>query len=121
MHKSLMNRLLLASLLLLCTDSVAAAELDCPRALGPVVPNAKTAKAIAVAVIAARQSTDHAKKYRLYVESDEERPGGWIVFQSLPFARSGDPNYINVITGGGGITMRIDRCSGEVSDMYYQR
>lgn len=111
--------LCVAGLLLSATSQPEAK--DCQLVLGEAVPNAETAKQIANAVIANRQSPQVRAKYRLNVEPDEEQPDGWIVFQSLHHRLSNDPNTTKATRGGGGIGMRIDRCTGEISNMYFQR
>jgi hypothetical protein len=53
------------------------------------------------------------------VEADETG-NGWVAYQRMPMKRATNGNLI-VSAGGGGIGMHIDRCSGAISDVYYQR
>lgn len=76
------------------------------------MPNAETARNIAAAIIAARQSPGETRKYQLLVEPDGHNPGLWLAWQ----ARSGEPAL-----GGGGISMRINRCTGSISNLHHQR
>ena len=110
-----------AALLLALPDCANAKEASCKSSLGAAVPDVRTAKAIATAVISARQTLKRSSKYRLVVEPDGDRPGGWVAFQSLPRPASRDPNSMVVIHGGGGLEMRIDRCTGEISNLHLSR
>lgn len=104
---------LAACILLLSLPAVArAAEPPCDSPLGPAVPDAETARKIAMAVIAARPATPATPEYRLVVEADQGAPGNWRAYQALPAGGS---------LGGGGLSMRIERCTGRVSDLYHQR
>lgn len=108
----------LAAILLTLPVCASAAERGCSLALGPAVPDAATARAIAIAVIAARQKPEVSKRYDLKVERDS--PEGWIAYQAIPPERQ--PNGDIVLTaGGGGIEMHINRCSGAISELYYQK
>jgi hypothetical protein len=55
----------------------------------------------------------------LHVEQDGET--GWVVYQSLPDSPPDADGKITVSAGGGGLGMRINRCSGAMSSVYYQR
>lgn len=85
---------------------------SCVQSLGAAVPDANTARKIADAVISARQKPEQLRGYRLNVEPDGDNPGSWRVWQS-PLGQA--------ITGGGGISLRINRCTAAVSDFHYQR
>lgn len=84
----------------------------CEQPLGVAVPDADTARKIATAIISARQSPEQSRRYRLVIEPDGEAAGYWRAWQ-MPVNRSG--------TGGGGISLRIDRCTAAVSGFHYQR
>ena len=118
---SQMKMLVIVALLLASPVCANANELECKSPLGAAVPDIRTARAVATAVISARQTPKRSKEYRLVVEADYERLGGWVAFQSLPQPRSRDPETMIVIHGGGGLQMRIDRCTGEISDLHYSR
>lgn len=79
----------------------------CPA---PVVPDAAAAHRIAQTAIDAIP-TKETRKYELIVEPGRDRPDHWIAYQ-----RSSDDRL-----GGGGMSMRIDRCSGKVSALHRQR
>jgi hypothetical protein len=55
----------------------------------------------------------------LHVEPDGVR--GWLVFQSLPDALAAANGSVTITAGGGGLGLRIDRCNGAMSRVYYQR
>lgn len=116
-----MIQLLLQASLLVSPPPPVPLEPGCGMSLGPAVPDAKTARLIAEAVIAAQQSPQKTEEYHLTVEPDEDQPSEWVAFQSLPAPQNNDPETIVVIMGGGGIAMRINRCNGQISDMHYQR
>jgi hypothetical protein len=98
-----------------------AAPAECRLPLGATVPDTATARAIALAVISAQQTSAVSKKYRLFVGPDSERAGSWEASQTLAQPRNRAPKAITVTMGGGGIHMHINRCTGEISDMYYYR
>lgn len=108
----------LAAILLTLPVRASAADRRCSLALGPAVPDATTARAIATAVIAARQKPEVSKRYNLKVGRDGSE--GWIAYQATPPERQ--PNGDIVLTaGGGGIEMHVNRCSGAISELYYQK
>jgi hypothetical protein len=78
--------------------------------LNPVVPNAAAARRIAEREIAARRRPG---RFLLHVERNERSRGRWTAWQAPPPGGS--------TRGGGGIVMQIDRCTGEVSGLHYQR
>lgn len=87
----------------------------------PVVPDEAAARRIAESVIAVRGSP-RDRRYVLKVMPDRDDAGQWLAFQSLPEPRQPrNPRRIVVSTGGGGLGMRIDRCTGTISRLSYQR
>jgi hypothetical protein len=91
------------------------------RLIFPVAPDAAVARRIAEAVIAGRRHP--RSRYVLKVMPDRDDPAHyWRAYQSLPPPpRPAPPGSIWVVAGGGGLGMRIDRCTGEVSELFYQR
>lgn len=79
----------------------------CPT---PVAPDIGAARRIAQAAIDAAPGKE-ARHYELIVGPDRNRPDLWIAYQ-----KPSDDRF-----GGGGISMRIDRCSGKVSALHRQR
>ena len=80
--------------------------------ISPVAPDATAARRIAQAVLA---NVPHVRRpgYRLMVDAAPHDSGGWYAIE-VP------PNWRNM-RGGGGLGMRIDRCTGAISELYYQR
>jgi hypothetical protein len=78
----------------------------------PVVPTAEVARGIFTAVAKPLQSEKVASQYILYIS---DAGTAWAVMQGLPDR----PGMITM--GGGGLTMRIDKCTGAISEMHYQR
>ena len=78
---------------------------------GPVVPTAEVARGIFTAV--AKQSEQVAGRYVLTIV---DAGAAWGAYQVLPAPTDG-----SVIFGGGGLTMRIDKCTGAISEMHYMR
>jgi len=104
---------------LLLGQGMAASEApSCAAVLGEAVPRAEVARKIAEAVIGARQRPEVRMRYNLRVETE---PGVWLAYQSLRSSVQRVHNGFIVTYGGGGIAMRIDRCTGEISEMHYQR
>ena len=60
------------------------------------------------------------QRYILRVMPDDD-PGQWLAFQSLPPPPPDRPGQTTVQAGGGGVGMRIDRCTGAISRLFYQR
>jgi hypothetical protein len=100
----------------------------CPL-LFPVAGDVVAARRIAEAVIGnALASLPGLRRraarlhYILRVMPDQDGAGQWVAFQSLPPPppprRDGG---IFVQAGGGGLGFRIDRCTGAISQIYYQR
>lgn len=87
----------------------------------PVAWNEAAARRIAEAAIAARPHPAR-KRYVLRIQPDDDDPGQWIAFQSRPEPRRREgPGWFRVTAGGGGLSMRIDRCTGAVSRLYYSK
>ncbi len=95
----------------------------------PVAPDEAAARRIAEAVIAnvppsqrLREATAAGARYRLIVKRDPDDPHLWIAFQGLPPPpRSGRRDRIVLQAPGHGLGFRIDRCTGAISQMAYQR
>jgi hypothetical protein len=87
----------------------------------PVAPDERAARRIAEAVIAARPFQPR-QRYVLRVMLDRDDPGQWVAFQDLPEpTRRLPPGQVYVSAGGGGVAMRIDRCTGAISRLFYSR
>ena len=89
-----------------------AGNAPCPSPLGAAVPNDETARRIATAIIDAHASTASSRRYRLVVEAAPDGADGWIAWQAPADGRT---------LGGGGLSMRIDRCTGAISALHRQR
>ena len=85
---------------------------------GPYVAKEETARAIALAVVEQLQNREQRARYSLDVEDDG---AFWTVFQSVRGYPRRDGDSIIVMMGGGGLSMRIAKCDGAVSDVYRQR
>lgn len=104
--------------LLVTPFGIQAARRQCGSVIGAAVPDAETARAIAVAVIAAHQKPDMSRNYVPEIEPDGTK--GWIVFQGIrPVLHANGDLVLN--HGGGGLGFRIARCTGAISDAFYQR
>jgi len=103
---------------LLASFSVRAAADQCQTSIGAIVPDANTARQIAVAVIAAHQKRENSEKFELEVEPDGD--SSWLAYQYIPPVK-GRNGEIIVTDGGGGLSMKIDRCTGAISQVYYQK
>lgn len=104
-----------------------AAERDCgkePGFLGgPFVANAETAQRIFEAVALELRGPAFMAKYTIHVK---EETASWGVYQSLHPEPDGcegstSENCVTVTSGGGGLSMRIDKCMGAISHVHYQR
>lgn len=85
---------------------------------GPHIPDEATARAIAAAIIAQRESRKYADQYDLIVQ--DEGPA-WLVFQSLPDIPAPTDDMVITVMGGGGLAMRIAKCDGAISGLHWQR
>ena len=79
---------------------------------GPVVPTAEVARGIFAAVARPLQSEAAASGYVLTIA---DQGVAWVVYQALP-----NPPGVTTM-GGGGLEMRIDKCTGAISEMHYSR
>jgi hypothetical protein len=95
----------------------------------PVAADEAAAQRIAKAVVSnvpamqmARDAAAAGQPYRLIVRADRGDPGKWLAFQ-MPRERKGRdrPGYITLYFAGHGLGFKIDRCTGAISDMAYQR
>src|SRR4051812_37103328 len=80
----------------------------------PVVPDEAAARRIFAAVLESRPRR-RGPRYALEVSPDRDDPGKWLVVQSLlPPRRKPPRGSIWIQAGGGGLGMRIDRCTGAI-------
>ncbi len=97
--------------------SPARVAIACPHRAGfidgPVVPTAKDAKAI-FSIVSSAIAPRRAKSQYALLSEDEGRT--WLLAEALSSPPDG-----SVQRGGGGLTMRIDKCTGAISDMHYSR
>jgi hypothetical protein len=108
--------------------ALAAAAQPAPAAracalIWPVAPDERAARRLAEAVIAADPHRE-GRNYGLRVRADEDNPGQWIAYQHLAeprLRRPHRPGEVIVSAGGGGLEMRIDRCTGAISRLHYIR
>ena len=112
---------LLGTLLLAGTATTAdAARRRCAIRVGELVPNERVAREVAEAVLRARQTPEQMASFVLRVEQDARRADRWVVRQSHPESRPNADGEI-FVRSGGGMQMRIDKCTGRISDAHYQR
>lgn len=87
---------------------------------GPLVSDKVAARKIFEAISENLQDT---KKYRDIRVSDEGAT--WVVvgFEQAPRPVPPPKGYesVEITTGGGGLTLRIDKCTGAVTEAYYAR
>jgi len=105
-------------LVLACPTAADAKNRACASPLGAAVPDIRTARAIAEAIIAAHPGPTKRDGYVLHVQRDGD--SGWSAAQSPPPPSDRGERMVATF-GGGGLRMHIDRCSGRISDMYYLR
>ena len=110
---------MILSFMLAASAASAGHRPKCDVCVGELVPNAQVARELAEAVIRSRQTAEHRSRYVLRVKQDGTT--GWLVFQSLRDSRANGNGEIRVNAGGGGLGMRIDRCTGAMSRFVYQR
>ncbi|WP_420382011.1 hypothetical protein [Novosphingobium sp.] len=114
LHATLMIGRLIIVMLIALPVRASAANGECGSPIGAAVPNALTARAIALAVIAAHQKPGISKRYILEIERDGNQ--GWIAYQRMPPAWPWNSSF-----GSGGLEMHINRCSGAISEVYYEK
>ncbi|MFZ5617472.1 MAG: hypothetical protein ACOZAA_09165 [Pseudomonadota bacterium] len=87
---------------------------------GPFAEKEETARKIAVAIISEIQDAAIMAKYDLMIESDE---GSWAAFQVPKADHQSDPgsDTLYVRAEGGGVQMRIDKCSAAPSKIHLAR
>ena len=110
---------MLLGLIVLASSALSGEAKRCDIVVGELVPNAHVALALADVIIRGRQTPEERSRYLLHVEPDGET--GWFVFQGLPNGPPDAKGNVTVTAGGGGLGMRIDKCNGEISSVYYQR
>jgi hypothetical protein len=76
------------------------------------------ARQLAEAVIRGIQTPEKMRKYVLHVE---DYRGHWLIWQGLPQRAPNPDGSLTVSAGGGGLSMRVDKCTGEISDVHYSR
>ncbi|MES2137430.1 MAG: hypothetical protein V4502_10285 [Pseudomonadota bacterium] len=93
----------------------------------PVAPDATAARRIAEAIIKnvpasarARAAQAAGESYELIVEADPDNPNQWMAFEH-PRDKQGAAGETIVSVAGHGLGFRVNRCSGEISGMHYQR
>lgn len=106
-------------LVLLASAATGGEARRCDICVGELVPSAQVARDIAEVIFRSRQSPELRSRYVVHVEQDEGR--GWVVFQTLPDSPPDANGNVTVTAGGGGLGMRIDRCSGAMSSVFYLR
>jgi hypothetical protein len=106
-------------LVLLASAAAGGETRKCDIRVGELVPNAQVARDLAEVIVRSRQTPEQRARYELHVEPDGET--GWVVFQGLPDGPPDANGNITVSAGGGGLGMRINRCTGAMSKVYYQR
>ena len=80
----------------------------------PAAPDEVSARRLAQIMIVNRNRTGRPlPPYDLRIEPDPEDAGQWLAWQSPRGAASQ--------RGGGGMSFRIDRCTGQITRITYQR
>ena len=106
----------------------AAASTTCPKKpgllAGPFVDKAETARAIFQAVARGLRGDASMNAYNVNVRDEVDH---WTVYQSLR-PEPGDcevappgTTTCSVTSGGGGLEMHIDKCTGAISHAHYAR
>lgn len=116
-----MQRWPLALVLLACLGASPNDKPECAMPTGPVIPDEKTARAVAKAIISAQPTSERLRKYRLNISGGGLTEGAWFAYQGPENKPKITHKEISVVMGGGGLTMRIDRCTGAISDLHYVR
>ena len=109
---------MLLAVLLAFAATAASQSPKCDVGIGELVPNSQVARELANVIIRSRQTARRRSRYSLHVEKDA---AGWVIFQSLAGSLPKANGRTTVTAGGGGLSMRIDRCNGTISDVHYQR
>jgi hypothetical protein len=91
-----------------------------PACASPVAPDEAAARRIAEAVISGRPRFG-LNIFRVNVIPDPDHPGRWLAYQSVVPGVPPTGRATPSTRGGGGLAMRIDRCTGAVSDLHRQR
>lgn len=93
----------------------------------PVASDAASARRIADAVISnvpasarARAAKEAGEPYELTVEADPNDPEQWVAFES-PADKRGAAGEIIAAVAAHGLGFRINRCTGAISNLHYQR
>lgn len=105
-----------------------APNVDCGKeagmVAGPFVKDAATARRIFEAVAEGLRDPAFIAAYGILVN---EEAADWVVFQSRPSApdacehATSDTAGCSVSASAGGLSMRVDKCTGAVSHVHYQR
>lgn len=91
---------------------------------GPYVGDLVAARQVATAVIhsverqAGMDSGARDRSYELNIEDDGSQ---WVVYQSMRGYPRHEGDALVVMAGGGGVEMRIDKCSGAISQLHWSR
>ena len=108
--RSFAGGMIFTALLLLASSS--GQGLSCVR---PAAPDEASARRLAQIMIVNRNRTGQPlPPYDLRITPDPEDAGQWLVWQT-PRGANGD------IRGGGGMSFRIDRCTGQITRITYAR
>jgi hypothetical protein len=95
----------------------------------PVAPDVASARRIAEAVLQnvhaprfPHDSERPVRPYLLKVVPAQDDANAWIAFQDIQWNHHRlPPGSIEVTAGGGGLGFRINRCTGAISRMFFQR
>lgn len=85
---------------------------------GPVVPSVEAAQGIFAVVSSALAPNRPKDKFMLGIRDAGD---AWVASETLVPRGTTRDGAIIAVRGGGGLTMRIDKCTGAISEMYYQR
>ena len=111
-------------LFMLGFPAAASAGVVCPKAAGyiagPFVPTEEVARKIYLAVAAQYRPESHLREFSIIAVEDEG--ASWVVTEtSRPRKVIPNPGTVVERFGGGMLRMRIDKCTGAISDAYYTR